>query len=70
MNNGSAGAVTPANTYSDKYILTNFHKYKKSKRLVLDGFNEDGKKIQKWENGAPDIDEHLDPSIKRNYGCN
>ena len=70
MNNGSAGAVTPANTYSDKYILTNFHKYKKSKRLVLDGFNEDGKKIQKWENGAPDNDEHLDPSIKRNYGCN
>lgn len=70
MKNGSAGAVTPANTYSDKDILTNFHKFKKDKRLVLDGFKEDGKKIQKWEAGAPNIDEHLDPKAKRNYGCN
>ena len=70
MKNGSAGAVTPANTYSDKDILTNFHKFKKDKRLVLDGFKEDGKKIQKWEAGEPNIDEHLDPKAKRNYGCN
>lgn len=70
MNNGSAGALTPANTYSDKDILTKFHKFKKDKRLVLDGFKEDGKKIQKWEAGEPNIDEHLDPKAKRNYGCN
>ena len=70
MKNGSAGAVTPANTYSDKDILTNFHKFKKDKRLVLDGFKDDGKKIQRWEAGAPNIDEHLDPKAKRNYGCN
>ena len=70
MRNGSAGAITPANTYSDKDILTKFHKFKKDKRLVLDGFKEDGKKIQKWEAGEPNIDEHLDPKAKRNYGCN
>ena len=70
MKNGSAGALTPANTYSDKDILTKFHKFKKDKRLVLDGFKEDGKKIQKWEAGEPNIDEHLDPKAKRNYGCN
>ena len=70
MNNGSAGASTPANTYSDKDILTKFHKFKKDKRLVLDGFKEDGKKIQRWEAGEPNIDEHLDPKAKRNYGCN
>ena len=70
MRNGSAGASTPANTYSDKDILTKFHKFKKDKRLVLDGFKKDGKKIQKWEAGEPNIDEHLDPKSKRNYGCN
>ena len=70
MRNGSAGASTPANTYSDKDILTKFHKFKKDKRLVLDGFKKDGKKIQKWEAGEPNIDEHLDPKAKRNYGCN
>ena len=70
MKNGSAGASTPANTYSDKDILTKFHKFKKDKRLVLDGFKEDGKKNQRWEDGAPDIDEHLDPSSQKNYGCN
>jgi len=70
MRNGSAGAITPANTYSDKDILTKFHKFKKDKRLVLDGFKENGKKIQKWEAGEPNIDEHLDPKAKRNYGCN
>ncbi len=70
MRNGSAGASTPANTYSDKDILTKFHKFKKDKRLVLDGFKEDGKKIQRWEAGEPNIDEHLDPKAKRNYGCN
>ena len=64
MNNGSAGASTPANTYSDKDILTKFHKFKKDKRLVLDGFKEDGKKKQRWEAGEPDIDEHLDPKSK------
>lgn len=70
MNNGSAGALTPANTYSDKDILTKFHKFKKDKRLVLDGFKKGGKKNQKWEAGEPNIDEHLDPKSKRNYGCN
>lgn len=70
MRNGSAGASTPANTYSDKDILTKFHKFKKDKRLVLDGFKEDGKKIQRWEAGEPNIDEHLNPKSKRNYGCN
>ncbi len=70
MKNGSAGASTPANTYSDKDILTKFHKFKKDKRLVLDGFKKDGKKNQRWEDGAPDIDEHLNPSSQKNYGCN
>ena len=48
MNNGSAGAVTPANKYSDKEIITKFIKFKKTKRLILDGLKSDGKKNQRW----------------------
>ena len=70
MNNGSAGAVTPANKYSDKEIITKFIEFKKTKRLILDGLKSDGKKNQRWENGAPNIDEHLDPTSHKKYGGN
>ena len=70
MRNGSAGAVTPANTISDKDILTKFHKFKKKKKLIWNGYKPDGRKNQSWADGEPNIDEHLDPSSQINYGCN
>jgi hypothetical protein len=70
MKNGSAGALTPANTYSDKDILTKFHKFKKKKKLIWNGYKADGRKNQSWADGEPNIDEHLDPSSQINYGCN
>ena len=70
MRNGSAGAVTPDNTISDKEILTKFHKFKKKKKLIWNGYKPDGRKNQSWADGEPNIDEHLDPSSQINYGCN
>jgi len=70
MRNGSAGAVTPANTISDKDILTKFHKFKKKKKLIWNGYLPNGRKNQIWADGEPNIDEHLDPSSQINYGCN
>ena len=70
MENGSAAALTAANTISDKEIIQKFIKYKKEKRLIWNGYKPDGRKNQSWESGEINLDEHLDPNSAKKYGVN
>jgi len=70
MENGSAAALTAANTISDKEIIQKFIKYKKEKRLIWNGYKPDGRKNQSWESGEINLDEHLDPNSTKKYGVN